>query len=133
MSIPTNDSLPLTSCRLSELDIRDEAEEYIRAQLVQGDNIIADNRYFFLPYKHLRLSRPNVESELTESGEGEWRFGIISDRFVKAVQIEVPENEWEVSLNFLDVDPGEQIRFAIRALKPGRELQHKDIAIRWIE
>jgi beta-mannosidase len=133
VSIPINNSIPLTSCQLSELGIRNEAEEYVRAQLFQGDNVIADNRYFFLPYKHLRLSRPNLESELTESAEGEWRFGINSDRFVKAVQIEVPENEWELSHNVLDVDPGEPRRFDIRALKSGRELQPKDIAMRWIE
>lgn len=133
VSIPANKSTVLASWKLEEFGLANASEEYIRAQLICDEKIIAKNRYFFLPCKHLRISAPTLKSRLSRLDESNWSFEVVSDRFVKALQVELPENEWQLSDNFVDVDAGETVRFDILACNSEAVLETVDIAMSWIE
>lgn len=131
--IPANKSTLLASYKLTELGIGNETEEYVRAQLLHDDTVTAENRYFFSPHKHFRLGTPNLESHLSERRDGNWSLEVVSDRFVKALHVELPEHEWQLSHDFLDVDAGEKVRFDIQPIKSGHGLRSTDIAMKWIQ
>lgn len=133
VSIAANKCAFLASLKLIELDVGNETEAYVRAQLLHDEKVMAENRYFFLPYKHLRLSTPTLESRLSEHRGGNWSFEVVADRFVKALHLELPEDKWQLSHNFVDADAGERTRFDIQARKPGARLSATDIAVRWVQ
>lgn len=133
VTIPANKCTPLASLELKELDIGDPTEGYVRAQLFHDEEIIAENRHFSLPYKHLRLSAPKFESRLTEYDDGKWYLEVVPDRFVKALHAELPGDDLFLSHNFVDVDAGEMKRFDIQDLGPGAHLGATDVALSWIQ
>jgi beta-mannosidase len=131
--IPANTSIRLFAHQQSGLKISDRQRHYVRARLLDGDKVLAVNRYFFVPFKHFQLEKPNLRTSLTSTGSGCWRLHIATDRFVKALFIQLPEQGLQLSDNFCDVDAGEELNVDIHTAKAGVEIALSDIRLQWID
>jgi beta-mannosidase len=128
-----NQTTLLVLLEREKLSMIDPSRQYIRARLLDGKKCVAENRHFFLPPKHLRLTVPNLNTCLSASKHGNWRLNIKSDCFVKALQVLLPDDRFQLSDNFFDLDGGEEKVIDIFARDKKAKLSTSDITFRWIE
>lgn len=130
--VPALCRIRLIAFPLKALDITDPTKQYIRARLSGDDKVVAEDRYFLLPIKHLQLPGPNLNTGLESVGDGHWRLRIGSDSFVKALNIAPSGPEFQLSDNFFDLDAGEVRDIDIQAVDKKTHLSESDISIRWV-
>jgi beta-mannosidase len=131
--IPADTSIRLFGHHQSGLNIVDPQRQYVRARLLNGDKVLAVNRYFLVPFKHFQLEEPTLQPSLIAAGNGCWRLRIAADRFVKALRIQLPDERLQLSDNFCDADAGEELIVNLHAADAGIEVALSDIRLQWID
>jgi beta-mannosidase len=97
--------------KIGEFPVKVEAayakdEAYARARLMRGDELLAENRYFFVEPKHMKLPVPTLTSHVRRLGESAYRIDIHADRFAMDVRIEIDGYDAQFSDNYVDIDAG---------------------------
>ena len=68
------------------LQAADEKNVLVRATLRVGGQIVSSNGYYFRPYKEMTFGKPNIKTEIGESGDG-FNIKLSSDRAARAVEL----------------------------------------------
>jgi beta-mannosidase len=64
----------------------DEKRVLVRATLKVAGQTVSTNDYYFRPYKEMAFTKPNIKSEIVQSGDG-FNIRLSSDRVARAVEL----------------------------------------------
>jgi len=94
--------------------------------------IVAENRHFFCPYKHLRLEAPQLDWRLQALEACAWQVQIKTDRLAKSLALlELPENV-AVSENYFDLDGGCEKSITISRPAAAASLETGELVWKWL-
>ncbi|MFN8439105.1 MAG: glycoside hydrolase family 2 protein [Cytophagales bacterium] len=79
-------------------------EVYVKAILKTPHEIIAENNYFFVAHKDLKLPLPTVTYKITEKGTQEYSIELKTNVFAKNVYVYFDGIDTNLSSNFFDLD-----------------------------
>ncbi len=82
----------------------DEKNSFLVAELKLNGKIVSQNEYFFKPFKELRISRPQIKTEIAASRNG-FKVVLSSDRLAKSVYLS-GFTEGFFSDNYFNLIPG---------------------------
>jgi beta-mannosidase len=104
--------------RVSELlGGNDEKRVLFYCELLVNDKIVSSHDSFFVPFKELTLSKPNITSEVVRT-KGGFSVKLASDKFAKAVYLAVPEHDGFFSDNYFNLAPGREMTVEYRSRVP---------------
>lgn len=95
----------------------DLSSYYFHAQVMQGEQVVAENRLFLCEPKHLRLPSPRIQTSAEESDRGSHVLILRSDVFVRDVEVRVRGDEAILEDNYFDLDPGTTKRLRVTTLR----------------
>jgi beta-mannosidase len=75
-------------------------------ELVENENVISKNSFFFKPFKELKTEKPQVSFETAKTGDG-FDITVKTDRLAKNVYLQIGDEEGFFSDNYFDLLPGE--------------------------
>jgi beta-mannosidase len=130
--IPANISLRLTTVPPEELSGVNPQKQYLRARIKENGRTIAENRYFFVRYKHLELEKPNLACQPVKVGLRDWRIKISTDRFVKSLALLVPPSGATLTENYFDLDANSEAAVEIRDFPENETHKVEDLRWKWL-
>ncbi|VAW14804.1 Beta-mannosidase [hydrothermal vent metagenome] len=77
------------------------------AELIENGNVIANNVFYFRPFKELIVPVPKVTYSIKDA-EGGYKITVKTDKLAKNVFIEIGDEEGFLSDNYFDLLPGEE-------------------------
>ena len=78
----------------------------LEVRLLSGSEVLAENHFFFLPFKDLNLPQPNIQASVSPAGDGLWRVTVTTDQWAQGVFLETTEGQGRFSHNFFPLAPG---------------------------
>ena len=115
VTVAPNISAKAIEVRLRELGTFDPAVCYLHAELRdETGRAVAENRYFFKRFKHLRLEPVAFTQTLEKLGAGLYQLTLQAPKFAKAVYLE-SVHPVQFSDNGFDLDPGRKRRVSLTA------------------
>jgi beta-mannosidase len=82
------------------------ASSVLVCELVENENVISKNSFFFKPFKELKIARPEVKWQVAKVGEG-FDITFSTDKLAKNVYLQIGDEEGFFSDNYFDLLPGE--------------------------
>jgi beta-mannosidase len=86
----------------------DKKNSFLYCELLVGGSVVSTRDQFFVPFKELRLPKPNITYEAAPSRDG-FQLTVKSDKFAKAVYFSLGDHDGSWSDNYLDLIPGKPI------------------------
>ncbi len=86
---------------------RNDSDLVFVAELESNGKIVSTNQYYFKPFKELRVSRPEIKTEISESKDG-FKIKLTTDKVAKAVYLS-GLSEGVFSDNYFNLIPGKSI------------------------
>lgn len=80
----------------------------LSCELLQDGNVISKNTLFFIPYKELKIEKPQVSYEFTSVGGG-FDITLKTDKLAKNVYLQIGDEEGFFTDNYFDMLPGETV------------------------
>jgi beta-mannosidase len=106
VDIPANSSAVYFSGALKNLlKGRKKEDVYIKVELYDGENLLAENRRFLVPMKSLNLPVSKVEARIVKNGD-DYSIEVKNDKFTKNVYISFQDFDANLSDNFFDMEAG---------------------------
>ncbi len=102
----------------------DPAAWYLHAQMNDRSTMVAENRYFFLEPKHLKLPRARVTMQARSTADGRTRLLLKSSTFAMGVRLGVPTGDLALNDNFVDLDPRTPRILYCSSNLPAHRLKH---------
>lgn len=130
--IPANMSLRLVAAVFDELLQLDPRQQYVRAQLWKEGQLLAENRYFFCRYKHLKLETPLLDCRLKKVDAHTWQVQVKTDRFVKNLTLLEPPSGAMLTENYFDLDANSEMTIAVKGLLATQLLKAEDLIWKWV-
>ena len=90
----------------SEWSRVDPTQAYFLAHLKKADDLLSENRYYFVEPKHMVNLASRVVFELEKEGDNAYTLTITSTTLKKNLRIEIENEDTEVSDNYFDLDAG---------------------------
>jgi len=116
IGIPANASRKLQSIKLKKIAW---AREFIRAEVKQGNQVLAQNSLFGVPYRDFNWPEAEIKSSVDSTGDGSFTVKFTSDTFVKDLYAHLdsldPDADWED--NFVDLIPGTTVETKVQTTK----------------
>ena len=84
---------------------QDAKSSFVYCELLVNGKVASDHDYFFVPFKDLRLLKPNIGYEVAPAKDG-FRVTVKSDKFAKAVYLSAGDLQGSFSDNYFDLIPG---------------------------
>jgi beta-mannosidase len=119
MSIPENKLLTKVSA----------SQSVFEAVVKSGDQVLAENLFYFKDCKDLKLGKPIIKKTITKTGNNEYEIALTADKLVKNLAFYTKVSEGFFSNNYFDVIPGKvyKITFIGNSENLGAELELKCI------
>ncbi len=131
LSVDANVSVVVLEMDSSDVPVSDPAAEYIRIRFKTKDEVIAENRYFFVTPKHFVYPAGKVKLKISRDGHKTYSIELTAPVFVKDVQLDIDDGTTIFSDNFFDIDAGERrvIQFSSnRSLRRVKDM----LSVRWL-
>jgi beta-mannosidase len=129
--IPANLSLRLAAPVFEELFQLDPRQQYVRAQLWKEGKLLAENRYFFCRYKHLKLETPRLDCRLKKIEAHTWRVQskpiVSSESRTAGATLGATLTE-----NYFDLDANGEMTIAIKDFPATQLLKVEDLLWKWL-
>jgi beta-mannosidase len=113
--------LPNTSVVISEQNISgwlDKKENVVVSlEIIKGEEVLADNIFYFTEPKYLNLGDPEIEFSL-EKVPGGYLLNIVCGKLLKGLFIDTPDPDSHFSDNFFDLLPGRKKSVLIQTDMP---------------
>ncbi len=77
-------------------------------EVIENGNVIADNVFYFRPFKELKVPSPDVKFKITKS-EKRFNIELSTDKLAKNLLLEIGEEKGFFSDNYFDLLPGTKI------------------------
>lgn len=111
LDIPANSSDDYFDVNRNELRFKYRKvinEVVFVTEIVENGTIISQNKYYFEPFKNLKIETPSVEHQIVKSDNG---FDIIlnTDKLAKNVYLQIGDEEGFFSDNYFDLLPNEKV------------------------
>jgi beta-mannosidase len=87
-------------------------EVYLRARIIDGEHIVAENTYLFVPFKNLKLEKSNIKYEFAEEGDKHY-LELRSDKTAFGVHVEATDVGSKYSDNYFTLHAKELKRIEI--------------------
>ncbi len=83
------------------------------ADLIEDGVVISSNKYYFLPFKQLRIPNPTVEYNIEKADNG---FNIVlkTDKLAKNVYLQIGDEDGFFSDNYFDMLPSDKITINLK-------------------
>jgi beta-mannosidase len=117
------DLLPLSSTVVTRLPVSelqeqsgkklDPASVFASVELSIGGKVVSSNTLYFVPTKQIKLPVPNIQSQLTKSGDG-YDLVLTSPVLAKSVLVAFGNLETEISDNYVDLLPNQPVKIHIK-------------------
>ncbi|MCG8306004.1 MAG: hypothetical protein MI975_01345 [Cytophagales bacterium] len=125
IKVRANSSEELWDGSIKELlDKRRKNQVYLRAKIVEGNNLIAENIFLFVPHKMLDLDDPNIKYDIIEQ-DGKMFVELRSDKTAFGVSIEVAELDLLFSDNYFTLHPKETKRIEVLGVLQSSDIRNK--------
>jgi beta-mannosidase len=120
VDVKANSSVVYFNATLKELlKGRMKEDVYIKVELYEGENLLAENRRFLLPMKSLNLPVSKVETRIMKNGDT-YSIEVKNDKFAKNVYLYFQDFDVNFSDNFFDMEAGsaKTITFKASGISP---------------
>ncbi len=112
VTVKSNTSTQIDKIEISQLTKgRSQSELVMDIKLVENDNILSSNIFYFLYPKDLKLPEVKLNVEVSETNEK--LIKIYSDNLAKGVYLNIPDQEVIFSDNYFDILPAEEKQITI--------------------
>lgn len=83
------------------------------AELIENGQLISKNNYYFLPFKNLNISAPQLEYSIAKADNG---FNIVlkTDKLAKNLYLQIGDEEGFFSDNYFDLLPNEKVSINLK-------------------
>ncbi len=113
VNIPANTSRECFKINTNELvKNMDTTQIVFSVKLLKGDNLLANNLYYFSEPKNLKLLKPEITRVIKETGDG-YSITFTADKLVKDLYLDTDLKGW-FSDNCFDLLPGEKVTVTLR-------------------
>lgn len=114
--LEANTSTPIYAVKNINSKI-DTSRFFLKAQLFQGEKLIARSNFFFAQPKNQKLLQPRIKTQVLEKDE-KWYVEIETDNLARYILLNIPnQNEFFVD-NYFDLTPGEKRLIEIQNYNP---------------
>jgi beta-mannosidase len=120
VDVKANSSVVYFNATLKELlKGRMKEDVYIKVELYEGENLLAENRRFLVPMKSLNLPVSKVETRIMKNGDT-YSIEVKNDKFAKNVYLYFQDFDVNFSDNFFDMEAGsaKTITFKASGISP---------------
>lgn len=108
VEIEANKSKAYLNIDLSQFQSFEKDEVVFWVKVNEGEQVLSENHYYFLPEKNLKLENPNIEYTVSAQDD-EFLVTLTSRTLARNVYLTNQEVEGFFSDNFFDMMPGEKI------------------------
>jgi beta-mannosidase len=100
-----------SAAKIAELPVKFDTafaqdNSYVRAEIRRGEEILGENRMYFIEPKHMRLPKPTLTSHVHRTGEHQFQIDVHADCFAKDVRIDIDGVDADFSDNYFDIEAG---------------------------
>lgn len=106
VSIDANTSKEYFSLNLKEaLDTQNRGDVYVKTSIKKGNELLSENRYFFVNEKELSLPHADIHVSATKVASG-YELTLNSESFAKYVMVSTEIEDGFLTDNYFDLDAG---------------------------
>lgn len=131
LSVNANVSVVAAEMDVSTLPVSDSKTEYIRVRFNTNNEVIAENRYFFVAPKHFNFPSGKVKLKISREGHQTYSVALTAPVFVKDVQLDFDDGMTVFSDNFFDIDAGERRVVYFASNRSLRKIKD-NLSVRWL-
>ena len=102
-------SIPVSSL----LSGKDTKRIFLLCELLVDGKPVSNNEYFFAPYKNLLMPTPRITTDVVLT-KGGFKVSLTTDKFARAVYLNVPDGGGVFSDNYFDLLPGRKMEVEYR-------------------
>ncbi len=102
-------SIPVSSL----LSGKDTKRIFLLCELLVDGKPVSSNEYFFAPYKNLLMPTPRITTDVVLT-KGGFKVSLTTDKFARAVYLNVPDGDGVFSDNYFDLLPGRKMEVEYR-------------------
>jgi beta-mannosidase len=92
----------------SLLSGKDTKKIFLLCELLIDGKPVSTNEYFSTPYKNLVLPTPQITTDILPIKDG-FKVSLSTDKFARAVYLNVPDGDGVFSDNYFDLLPGRKM------------------------
>jgi beta-mannosidase len=132
VQVPVNSSATYFGASLKDfLSGKNSKEIVLKAELIENEKPVANNVFYFLPFKELKVPTPKVEFTVSPA-QGGFEIGLSTDKLAKNVFLSMDGEEGFFSDNYFDLLPGEKVSIRLDT-KISEEKLKEILSIRTLE
>jgi len=132
VEVPANSNATYFESAKNELLQKvDSRNILLTTELIKEGNVIADNVFYFRPFKELNIPTPSVTYSITKTDKG-YSLLFTSDKLAKNVLIETGDEHVTLSDNYFDLLPGKEKKVEMKTGLNEEEL-NKILSIRTLD
>ncbi len=83
------------------------------ADLVENGKVISSNKYYFLPFKQLRIPKPTLEYGIEKTENG-YNISLKTDKLAKNVYLQIGDEDGFFSDNYFDMLPSDKVTINLK-------------------
>jgi len=83
------------------------------ADLIENGRVISSNKYYFLPFKQLRIPKPTLEYSIEKADNG-FNIALRTDKLAKNVYLQIGDEDGFFSDNYFDMLPSDKITINLK-------------------
>jgi len=110
----------------------DPATHYIHAKIFIRDNVVSENRFFFLKPKYLKFPRSRVTFSLRRIADKELEMTLHAKRFAGNVRVIIEGEDVVLNDNYFDMDADSTRVIRFRSKRTQAQLRNR-IRLHWLE
>lgn len=129
VSLNRNSSKVCLRIKNSSLAGVDTTRNYLLAQLVSGNQILAENRFFFVEPKHLQYEPASISADLEKERDAAYIVTLHSKAFVKNARLEFRSEDPEIEDNYFDIEAGVAKKIRLLSSAPA-EMVRENLKVR---
>ena len=132
VQVPANSSATYFGASLKDFLSGENVKEIVlKAELIENEKPAANNVFYFLPFKELKVPTPKVEFTVSPT-QGGFEIGLSTDKLAKNVFLTIGGEEGFFSDNYFDLLPGEKVSVRLDT-KISEEKLKEILSIRTLE
>ena len=93
---------------------RDPQRVFLNCELTINGKMVSDNRYYWVPYKDLQLSRARIDTTVRAVRDG-YEITLTASRLARAVYLALDTVDGRFSDNFFDLLPGKSVTVVFKS------------------
>ena len=129
--VPADSSRRVAVIDAPALEALEREREYLVADLIDGERVVARNRHYFIAPKHQILPDPGLRTEIRDNGGGNFVLELTGKCLARCVRTEFEGEDILFDDNWVDIDPGGKCEIRFASSTPLETLKNR-LRLEWL-